>query len=50
MKTIFINPASRSQITRAELVTEPSKFCNEISVREIYFIKNNNNIFVGKNG
>lgn len=47
--TIFINPASRLQITRAEFARELSKLCSEISVNEIYFIKNkNNNLFVEK--
>lgn len=42
-KTIFINPTSRAQITRAEFVGELGKFCKLINVDEIYLIKNNEN-------
>lgn len=48
-KIIFINPASRSQLTPGAFVRELGEFCKSINVEEVYFLKNNNNnIFVKK--
>lgn len=49
LNTIFINTASRSQLSPDEFARELNKFCSQIHIKEIYFIKNeNNNIFVKK--
>lgn len=49
MKTIFIKPASQSQITRAEFARDLSELCQKLNTLEVYFIKNsNNNIFIEK--
>lgn len=48
-KTIYINPVSRTQVSRAEFVREMSDFAKKIDISEIYLIKNENNkIFVDK--
>lgn len=49
INTIFINLASRSQLTPGEFVRELNEFCEKINIKEVYFIKNeNNNIFIEK--
>lgn len=46
---IFINPASRSQLSPDEFARELSKFCVQINIKDIYFVKNDDNIiFVRK--
>lgn len=48
-QTIYINPASRSQWTRADFVRELGKFCKLLKIDEIYLIKEaNNKSFVEK--
>lgn len=42
-RTIFINPASRLQWTRADFARELGKFCTSLNIEEIYLIKESNN-------
>lgn len=46
---IYIKLASRSQPTPSAFVRELSNFCDELNIKEIYFLRNNENkIFVEK--